>query len=59
MYGDKDIIVHPKQWQPMQDGIPNCFIKRYKNAGHFIMLDSPQDFMNTLKYFLDEGSLEQ
>lgn len=57
MYGDKDVIVHPKQWQPMQAGMPNCHIKRYADAGHFIMLDVPQDFMETLKYFLDEGSL--
>jgi pimeloyl-ACP methyl ester carboxylesterase len=57
MYGDKDVIVHPKQWQAMQAGIPNCHIKRYKDAGHFIMLDVPQNFMETVKYFLDEGNL--
>jgi pimeloyl-ACP methyl ester carboxylesterase len=59
MYGDKDIIVHPKQWQPMQAGLSDVYIKRYKDAGHFIMLDDPQDFMETLKYFLDEGNLRQ
>jgi pimeloyl-ACP methyl ester carboxylesterase len=59
MYGDKDIIVHPKQWQPMQAGISNIHIKRYKNAGHFIMLDDPQNFMETLKNFLDQGTLNQ
>jgi pimeloyl-ACP methyl ester carboxylesterase len=59
MFGDKDIIVNPKQWQPMQAGLPDVYIKRYKDAGHFIMLDAPQDFMETLKYFLDEGNLGQ
>ena len=54
MYGDKDVIVNPNQWQPMQAGIPNVQIKRFKNAGHFIMLDDPQTFMVTLKDFLDE-----
>jgi pimeloyl-ACP methyl ester carboxylesterase len=53
MYGDKDIIVHPDQWQPMQAGIPNVQIQRFPNAGHFIMLDDPQTFMETLKRFLD------
>ena len=57
MYGDKDVIVHPKQWQPMQEGIKNCSIKRYEDAGHFIMLDKTQDFIETLKIFLDEGKL--
>jgi len=59
MYGDKDVIVHPKQWQPMQAGIPNCHIKRYEDAGHFIMLDVPQNFMETLKFFLAEGFIPQ
>ncbi len=53
MYGDKDVIVSPKQWQPMQAGIPNVHIERYKNAGHFIMLDEPDNFAKTLKDFLD------
>ena len=53
MYGDRDIIVNPKQWQPMQSGIPDVKIERFKDAGHFIMLDEPQHFMETLKSFLD------
>jgi len=53
MYGDKDVIVSPKQWQPMQAGIPNILIKRYQKAGHFIMLDEPDHFMSSLKEFLD------
>jgi pimeloyl-ACP methyl ester carboxylesterase len=53
MYGDKDVIVHPKQWQPLQAGVPQARIERFKNAGHFIMLDEPQTFQETLKDFLD------
>jgi pimeloyl-ACP methyl ester carboxylesterase len=56
MYGDKDVIVHPKQWQPMQSGIPNARIERFKSAGHFIMLDEPQAFMRALKNFLDSDA---
>jgi len=53
MYGDTDIVVHPKQWQPLLAGVPHARIERFHNAGHFIMLDDPPRFMETLKDFLD------
>jgi pimeloyl-ACP methyl ester carboxylesterase len=53
MYGDRDIIVDPNQWQPMEEGIPNVQIERFHEAGHFIMLDEPDRFIKTLKDFLD------
>jgi pimeloyl-ACP methyl ester carboxylesterase len=54
MFGDKDIIVHPDQWQPVLEGIPHTRIERFAKAGHFIMLDDPDPFMHKLKDFLDE-----
>ena len=54
IYGGKDIIVSPTQWQPMLEGIPQARVERFPNAGHFIMLDEPGLFMHTLKDFLDE-----
>ncbi len=53
MYGDKDIVVHPAQWKLMAAGIPHVRIERYRSAGHFIMLDEPQKFMEALRVFLD------
>ena len=53
MYGDRDIIVHPRQWAPLQAGVPQARIQRYHKAGHFIMLDDPKLFQTTLKDFLD------
>jgi pimeloyl-ACP methyl ester carboxylesterase len=53
MYGDRDIVVHPKQWQPMQAGIPNSRVERFRKAGHFIMLDEPKPFMDVLHDFLN------
>ena len=53
MYGDHDIIVAPDQWKPMLDGIRNTRIERFDSAGHFIMLDDPESFMERLKDFLD------
>ncbi|MCS7010211.1 MAG: alpha/beta hydrolase [Anaerolineales bacterium] len=56
MYGDRDNIVHPLQWQPLLAGIPHTRVERFPKAGHFIMLDEPPRFMQTLKDFLDRGS---
>jgi pimeloyl-ACP methyl ester carboxylesterase len=52
MYGDKDIVVHPEQWKPLQDGAPTCRIERFPTAGHFIMLDDPWRFKEVLHDFL-------
>jgi len=54
MFGALDNIVNPGQWQPMQAGIPRVQIERFPDAGHFIMLDEPDEFMRKLKTFLDE-----
>lgn len=54
MYGDKDKVVHPLQWQPMKAGIPQAQIVRFANAGHFPMLEEPQVFTQRLRTFLDE-----
>lgn len=54
MFGDRDNIVSPKQWKTLQNGVPHARIERFKRAGHFIMLDEPQDFSTRLKDFLDQ-----
>ncbi len=53
MYGDRDIIVHPRQWQPLLKGVPHARIERFAQSGHFIMMDEPQSCMAKLKDFLD------
>ena len=55
MYGDRDVIVNPNQWQPLQSGVRNIRIVRFQKAGHFIMLDEPQRFMETLGEFIQEN----
>jgi pimeloyl-ACP methyl ester carboxylesterase len=57
MYGKKDIVVHPDQWRPLQAGVPHAYIERFRTAGHFIMLDEPELFMQKLKSFLDEETV--
>jgi pimeloyl-ACP methyl ester carboxylesterase len=59
MYGDRDVIVHPKQWQPMLKGIPHTKIERFPLDGHFPMLEEPQIFAEKLKTFLDEEAQVQ
>jgi pimeloyl-ACP methyl ester carboxylesterase len=56
IYGDKDVIVHPLQWQPMLAGIPHAVIERFPSAGHFMMLEEPNTFSQKLKAFLDQES---
>jgi pimeloyl-ACP methyl ester carboxylesterase len=53
MFGHRDNIVSPREWQVLQAGLPASRIERFKNAGHFIMLDEPQLFREKLKNFLD------
>jgi pimeloyl-ACP methyl ester carboxylesterase len=57
MYGDHDNIVDPRQWQPLLAGVPHAKIVRWQRAQHFVMLDTPQDFMENLKTFLDQEEL--
>ncbi len=52
MYGDKDVIVHPHQWKPLQQFAGNTRIERFSDAGHFVMLDQPERFKHTLRDFL-------
>lgn len=59
IYGERDNIVHPRQWQPLIEGVPHAKIIRWEKAQHFVMLDKPQDFMESLKSFLDEESTSQ
>lgn len=54
IYGDRDVIVHPRQWEPLLAGIPHARIERFPNAGHFPMLEEPDEFMRKLKDFLDD-----
>jgi pimeloyl-ACP methyl ester carboxylesterase len=54
MYGRKDIVVNSKQWVPMHEGISHARIELFPASGHFIMLDEPQRFMETLRDFLDD-----
>lgn len=59
MFGDRDKVVHPKQWQPMLKGIPHAHIERFPLCGHFPMLEEPQKFSEKLKQFLDQDNMSR
>ena len=54
MYGDKDRVVDPLQWRPLERGAQRAQIARFSTAGHFMMLENPGEFTQILKRFLDE-----
>jgi pimeloyl-ACP methyl ester carboxylesterase len=37
----------------MLEGIPHARVERFHSAGHFIMLDEPEKFVDTLLNFLE------
>jgi len=52
IYGDRDPIVHPHQAQVLHQRIPHARVETYAGAGHFIMLDAPGRFRQSLEQFL-------
>ncbi len=55
MYGDKDVIVDPGQADVLAKGVPHARIERFPDAGHFIMMDEPDRFIEVLREFLHES----
>lgn len=53
MYGLRDVIVHPKQYEPLQAGIKQTRIEVLPQSGHFPMLDEPDKYLAIIKSFLD------
>jgi len=53
IYGMRDVIVHPKQYQPLQAGVPQARVETLPDSGHFPMLDEPEKYLGLVKSFLD------
>jgi pimeloyl-ACP methyl ester carboxylesterase len=52
MYGKRDIIVRPSENETLHAGVPHAQIEWFPDAGHFIMMDSPERFITTLRTWL-------
>ena len=59
MYGDKDIVVSPQPVAAAAGRRPACPHRALPDAGHFIMLDEPQRFIETLINFLEDEAAAQ
>lgn len=55
IYGQKDVIVHPKQYLPLKAGVKHARIELMPNSGHFPMIDEPDTYLALIKSFLDEA----
>ncbi len=55
MYGKRDIIVRPTECETLRAGVPHAQIAWFHDAGHFIMLDSPRHFLDTLHAWLPDA----
>jgi pimeloyl-ACP methyl ester carboxylesterase len=56
MYGKHDIIVQSSENKTLKTGVPHAQIEWFPDAGHFIMRDSPERFITTLREWLVTNS---
>jgi len=52
IYGRKDIIVNPNQHRVLAAGVPQAQVHLFQKSGHFVMLDEPEKFHETVLGFL-------
>jgi pimeloyl-ACP methyl ester carboxylesterase len=55
IYGRKDIIVSPNEHKTLAQGVPHARVNFFQNSGHFVMLDEPAHFYETVLDFLHSG----
>jgi pimeloyl-ACP methyl ester carboxylesterase len=55
IYGQRDVIVHPKQYQPLLAGVKHARAEVMPNSGHFPMLDEPEKYLGVIRSFLDDA----
>lgn len=53
IYGLRDVIVHPRQYRPLQASVPHARIETMPASGHFPMLDEPARYLELVQSFLD------
>lgn len=53
IYGRRDVIVDPKQYEPLATGVKHARIEILPGSGHFPMLDEPERYLDIIKSFLN------
>ena len=56
IYGRRDVIVHPRQYEPLRAGVRHARIEIMPRSGHFPMLDEPDKTLGILRSFLDNSN---
>jgi pimeloyl-ACP methyl ester carboxylesterase len=56
IYGARDVIVHPKQYQPLSAGVQQARVEVMPRSGHFPMLDEPDKYLTLIRSFLGDGA---
>ena len=54
IYGQRDVIVHPRQFEPLQAGVPQARIEVMPRSGHFPMLDEAEAYLAIIRSFLQK-----
>jgi len=54
IYGSRDVIVNPHEYQPLRAGVPQARIEVLANSGHFPMLDEPERYLTLVRSFLGQ-----
>jgi pimeloyl-ACP methyl ester carboxylesterase len=54
IYGQRDVIVHPRQYQPLLAGVKHARAEILPNSGHFPMLDEPDKYLHLIRGFLQD-----
>jgi pimeloyl-ACP methyl ester carboxylesterase len=52
IYGQRDVIVHPRQYQPLLAGVKHARAEVMPGSGHFPMLDEPEKYLAAVRAFL-------
>jgi len=54
IYGSRDVIVDPHEYEPLRAGVPQARIEVLPNSGHFPMLDEPERYLTLVRSFLGQ-----
>jgi pimeloyl-ACP methyl ester carboxylesterase len=54
IYGGRDVIVHPRQYEPLRRGVPHARVEIMPRSGHFPMLDEPEAYLAIIRSFLGD-----
>jgi pimeloyl-ACP methyl ester carboxylesterase len=54
IYGGRDVIVDPHEYQPLAAGVVQARIEVLPNSGHFPMLDEPERYLELVRSFLSQ-----